>query len=69
MICIDENMSRENLCLSLTNCYSRKFISQNISKMAIRESLSREIAKIQLETSPKFISRKFLSQKFLRLKY
>ena len=50
------------------NGHSRKFISQNISKMAIRESLSREIAKIQVETSRKFISRKFLSQKFLRLK-
>ena len=50
------------------NGHSRKFISQNNSKMAIRESLSREIAKIQVETSRKFISRKFLSRKFLRLK-
>ena len=30
------------------NGHSRKFISRNFSKMAIRESLSREIAKIQV---------------------
>ena len=37
--------------------------------MAIRESLSCEIAKIQVETLRKFISRKFLSRKFLSRKF
>ena len=45
------------------NGHSRKFISRNFSKMAIRESLSREIARIQVETARKFISRKFLRLK------
>ena len=31
------------------NYHSRKFISRNFSKMAIRESLSREIAKFRLK--------------------